>query len=134
MAKVTVKQLMEKAEAEVRSVTIEEAEALAAGEALLVDIRDPRELDRDGRVPGARHAPRGMLEFWIDPDSKYHKPWLAEDRLYVFFCAGGLRSLLAAQIAQQMGLKTASMTGGFKAWKEGGKAVDTEKKPPRKTD
>ena len=125
MERMTVKGMLATAEAEVRSVSIDEAEALAAQGAVIVDIRDPRELERDGRVPGARHAPRGMLEFWIDPDSPYHKPWLAEDQLYVFFCAGGMRSLLAAQIAQRMGLRTASMTGGYKAWKDGGKPTES---------
>lgn len=127
MERLTCKDLMASAEAEVRSITIDEAEALGAGDAVLVDIRDPRELEREGCVPGAKHAPRGMLEFWIDPDSKYHKPWFGEDRLYVFFCAGGMRSLLAAQIAQRMGLKTASMTGGFGDWKKSGKPVEAWK-------
>ncbi len=59
---------------------------------LLVDIRDIRELQREGRVPGAFHYPRGMLEFWIDPESPYHKDVFARDKTYVFFCAGGMRS------------------------------------------
>lgn len=126
MTKIGYKDLLASAEAEVRSVSVEEAAALEQDGALLVDIRDPRELEREGRVATARHAPRGMLEFWIDPESPYHKPWLAEDRLYVFFCAGGLRSLLAAQIAQRMGLKTASMIGGFSEWKKSGRPVVSE--------
>ncbi|MCC6948206.1 MAG: rhodanese-like domain-containing protein, partial [Bradyrhizobiaceae bacterium] len=96
---------------------------------VFVDLRDPRELEREGMIPGAFHAPRGMLEFWIDPESPYHKPVFAQDKQYVFFCAGGLRSALAAQTAQRMGLKpVAHIEGGFKGWKEAGGPVETEKK------
>jgi rhodanese-related sulfurtransferase len=93
---------------------------------VLVDIRDIRELQREGKVPGAFHCPRGMLEFWIDPQSPYHKPIFADDKKFVFFCAGGLRSALAAQTAQRMGLKpVAHIGGGFGAWKKAGGPVDT---------
>jgi rhodanese-related sulfurtransferase len=95
---------------------------------VFVDIRDVRELERDGLIPGAKHAPRGMLEFWIDPESPYHKPWFAEDKSYLFYCASGWRSLLATQVAQEMGLKAASLTGGFGDWKRAGLPVE-ERKP-----
>ncbi len=72
---------------------------------MLVDIRDPRELERDGKVPGAFHMTRGMLEFWIDPESVYFKPIFGEDKKFVFFCAGGMRSALATKTAQDMGLE-----------------------------
>jgi rhodanese-related sulfurtransferase len=76
-------------------------------------------------VPGAFHCPRGMLEFWIDPQSPYHKPVFAQDKKFVFFCAGGLRSALAAQTAQRMGLKpVAHIKGGFGAWKRLGGPVE----------
>jgi rhodanese-related sulfurtransferase len=92
---------------------------------VLVDIRDIRELQREGKVPGAFHCPRGMLEFWIDPQSPYHKPIFADDKKFIFFCAGGLRSALAAQTAQHMGLKpVAHIQGGFGAWKKAGGPVD----------
>ena len=92
---------------------------------VLVDIRDIRELQREGKVPGAFHCPRGMLEFWIDPDSPYYKPRFDEDKKFVFFCAGGLRSALAAKTAQDMGLKpVAHVVGGFKAWKDAGGQVE----------
>ena len=68
--------------------------------------RDPRELEREGRVPGAFHCPRGMLEFWIDPASPYHKPVFAEPKRFLFYCASGWRSALAARTAQEMGLPT----------------------------
>ncbi len=90
---------------------------------VMVDIRDPRELEREGMIPGAFHAPRGMLEFWIDPESPYHKPRFAEDRTFVFYCASGWRSLLAARLAQEMGLKALSLRGGFGDWKKAGRPV-----------
>lgn len=116
------------AEAKAVIETISPADALAraeAGEALLVDIRDVRELDREGRIPGAFHAPRGMLEFWIDPDSPYHKPPLATDKTLVLFCASAWRSALSAKALQEMGVKNvAEIDGGFTAWKKAGLPVD----------
>ena len=95
---------------------------------VLVDIRDPRELEREGLIPGAFHAPRGMLEFWIDPESPYHKPRFAEPKTFVFYCASGWRSLLAARVAQEMGLDARSMLGGFGEWKKTGKPVAAREK------
>jgi len=128
---VSARQLVADAEKEIETVTVEEALALhGRDDVVLVDIRDIRELQRDGRVPGAFHCPRGMLEFWIDPQSHYHKPVFAEDKRFVFFCAGGLRSALAAQTAHQMGLKpVAHIRGGFGAWKAAGGPV--EMPPPK---
>ena len=125
--------LVEAAEREVATLSIDEALALQGREdVLFVDIRDIRELQRDGRMPGAFHCPRGMLEFWIDPESPYHKPRLAEDKQFVFFCAGGMRSALAAQAAQRMGLRpVAHVKGGFGAWKKAGGPVDIEAAPKR---
>ena len=93
---------------------------------VFVDLRDPREIEREGRIPGAFHCTRGMLEFWIDPDSPYHKPIFAEDKRFVFYCAGGWRSALAAKTAHDMGLeKVAHVGGGFGAWREAGGATET---------
>ena len=119
--------LVEAAEREVVTLSIDEALALQGrADVVFVDIRDIRELQRDGRMPGAFHCPRGMLEFWIDPESPYHKPRFAEDKQFVFFCAGGMRSALAAQAAQRMGLRpVAHVKGGFGAWKKAGGPVDT---------
>ncbi|MGR3582746.1 MAG: rhodanese-like domain-containing protein [Pseudooceanicola nanhaiensis] len=126
---VGIKELMARAEAEVRSVSHTEAQPMTQdADVVFVDIRDVRELEREGFIPGAKHAPRGMLEFWIDPDSPYHKPWFAEDKTFVFYCASGWRSLLATQVAQEMGLKAASLTGGFGDWKRAGLPVE-ERKP-----
>jgi rhodanese-related sulfurtransferase len=82
-------------------------------------------LEREGKMPGAFHAPRGMLEFWIDQDSPYHKPIFNQDKKYVFFCAGALRSALAAKMAKDMGLSpVAEIAGGFGAWKKAGGPVE----------
>jgi|SRR5215213_5000900 len=129
---VHVKSLVEAAEREIETLSTADARALHGDEKVVfVDIRDIRELKRDGRVPGAFHCPRGMLEFWIDPESFYFKPVFDQDKKYVFFCAGGLRSALAAQTAQRMGLKpVAHIRGGFGAWKKEGGPVETD--PPAK--
>ncbi len=118
------REMLDEADAVVDSIEVEDAAARSGDpDIVLVDIRDVRELDRDGTIEGAMHAPRGMLEFWIDPESPYHKPAFAEDKTFVFFCASGWRSLLAARVAQEMGLRSMSLRGGFKAWKENGKPV-----------
>jgi rhodanese-related sulfurtransferase len=123
----SVKSLVDAAERDIENLSVEQAIALHGNEdVVLVDIRDIRELQRDGKVPGAFHCPRGMLEFWIDPESPYHKPLFAQDKKYVFFCAGGMRSALAAHTAQNMGLKpVAHIRGGFGAWKKADGPVET---------
>lgn len=130
----SAKSLVEAAEREVETLSVEDALKLhGRDDVVLVDIRDIRELQRDGRVPGAMHCPRGMLEFWIDPASHYHKPKFAEDKRFVFFCAGGLRSALAAQTAQHMGLKpVAHIRGGFGAWKTAGGPIEMPEPPKPK--
>ncbi len=122
----SVKSLVDAAEREIETLATDQAIALhGKDDVLLIDIRDIRELQRDGKVPGAFHCPRGMLEFWIDPESPYHKPLFAQDKKYVFFCAGGLRSALAAHTAHKMGLKpVAHVRGGFGAWKKAGGPVE----------
>ena len=121
-----IKALLDEANAEIETLSAPEAIAAAqSGEVIIVDIRDPREIEREGRIPGAFACTRGMLEFWIDPASPYHKPVFAQDKKFVFFCAGGLRSALAAQSAQRMGLKpVAHVKGGFGAWRKAGGAVE----------
>jgi rhodanese-related sulfurtransferase len=124
------KALLDEANAAIKAVSPQEAHRLAqSDDVVLVDIRDPRELDRDGRVPGAFHATRGMLEFWIDPESPYHKPIFASGKTFVFFCAGGLRSALATKTAHDMGLEPIMhIEGGFGAWREAGLPIDTTPK------
>ena len=92
----------------------------------IIDIRDIRELWREGRIPGALHCPRGMNEFWIDPQSPYHKPIYASGKRFVLYCAGAWRSALEAKMFQEMGLtNVAHMAGGFTAWKAAGMPVET---------
>ena len=109
-----------------RHVSAADAIALAKrSDVIIVDIRDVREVQREGRIPGSFHAPRGMLEFWVDPASPYHKPVFAEDKTFVIHCASGWRSLLATEVLQRMGLKPVlNMQGGFGAWKEAGGPVE----------
>ena len=120
--------LVAAAEREIATLSVGDALALhGTGDVVFVDLRDIRELDREGRVPGAFHCPRGMLEFWIDPASKYHKPVFAQDKRFVFFCAAGQRSALAAQTAQRMGLTpVAHIGGGFGAWKAAGGPIEAK--------
>jgi len=124
------RQMVDEAEAEVETLPPPAAVALHGAEGVLfVDLRDPREVEREGRIPGAFHCTRGMLEFWIDPASPYHKPVFAEPKRFVFYCAGGWRSALAAKTAQDMGLENvAHLGGGFKAWREAGGPVEAAAK------
>jgi len=116
--KKTIKMLVAEAKAETKTVSPQEAlSQQQAGKATLIDIRDIRELDREGRIEGAFHAPRGMLEFWADPDSPYHKDIFATDGMLILFCASSWRSALAAKTLQDMGFDNIrDMDGGFTAW------------------
>jgi rhodanese-related sulfurtransferase len=118
------------ADAEQRIEVISAAEAIgeASSDAVVfVDLRDVRELKREGKIPGAFHCPRGLLEFWIDAESPYHNKIFAEDKRFVFYCNLGWRSALAADIAQKMGLKNVChIDGGFEAWKQAGGAVEVK--------
>jgi rhodanese-related sulfurtransferase len=116
------RQLLDDALGRIVSWSPEEARAMLDDpDTLFVDIRDVRELEREGAIPGAFHAPRGMLEFWVDPESPYHKPVFASGKRMVLFCAGGWRSALATAALADMGLEPIGhMTGGFKAWREMG--------------
>ena len=120
--------LLDEANAAIETLPVEAAKALVGDrDTVFVDLRDPRELEREGRLPGAFHCPRGMLEFWIDPESPYAKPVFQQDKRFVFFCAGGWRSALAARTAKEMGLApVAHVEGGFSAWKAAGGPVETE--------
>jgi len=120
-----IKALLDEANAEIETLNAEEAiDAAKSGDVVIVDIRDPREIERDGRIPGALSCTRGMLEFWIDPASPYAKTIFVHG-------AGGLRSALAAKTAQDMGLKpVAHIGGGFAAWRDAGGPV--EKWEPKK--
>jgi rhodanese-related sulfurtransferase len=123
------KQLLAEANAEIETLTVENAIGLLGEpDVVFVDLRDPREIDREGRVPGAFACTRGMLEFWIDPESPYAKPIFAEPKRFIFFCAGGWRSALATKTAQDMGIENAAhVDGGFSAWKKAGGPVEGSK-------
>jgi rhodanese-related sulfurtransferase len=132
MLKKTAKQLVEEAMTGVTTYTVEQARALHGHPGVqFVDIRDVRELEHEGVIPGAVHAPRGMLEFWFDPDSPYHRDVFAQDKEYVLFCAMGWRSALATKALMDMGMeRVAHLGGGFTAWKDAGGVVAP--KPARK--
>ena len=121
-----IKQLCAEAEREIETMSVAEVMAVKdSPDVQLVDIRDIRELWRDGSIPGASHAPRGMLEFWVDPDSPYYREEFGSGKKFIFFCAGGMRSALAAQAVHAMGLApVAHMAGGFGAWVKAGGAVE----------
>ena len=121
MSKVGYKAMVEAAEARIHVISAAEAiDKLNSDGVVFVDLRDIRELKREGGIPGAFHCPRGLLEFWIDPESPYHHAVFAEQKEFIFFCNLGWRSALAADIAQQMGLKTCHIDGGLEAWKASG--------------
>jgi rhodanese-related sulfurtransferase len=128
-----VKELCAEAEAEIETLSVEQVRALQSDpKVALVDIRDIRELQRDGVIPGALHAPRDMLEFWVDPESPYFRPAFGTGQKFVFFCAAGGRSALAAQQLQRMGLEpVAHMAGGFRDWKQAGAPTAAWQKPSK---
>ena len=132
--KTTVKEMVAAANEEIRTIPVEEAKGMLGDDnTVFVDIRDVRELERDGMIPGAMHAPRGMLEFWVDPASPYHREEFASGKKFIFYCAGGMRSALAAQSVHRMGLApVAHMAGGFGAWvKAEGEVEAKEAKLPQ---
>ena len=125
------RQLVAEANRQIRTIPLDEArKKLDDPNVVFVDIRDVRELERDGMIPNAFHAPRGMLEFWVDPESPYAKPVFAEPKRFIFYCASGWRSALAAKTVQDMGLpNVAHVGGGYTAWKKAEGPV--EMPPPR---
>jgi rhodanese-related sulfurtransferase len=124
--KVSAAALVDAARARIEEI---EAAALIARhgdpDTVIVDIRDIRELEKTGRIPGAVHAPRGMLEFWVDPASPYFRSVFAQDgRRFVLHCAAGWRSALAAAALNDMGFACAHLAGGFTAWREAGGPIE----------
>ncbi|MFP5397450.1 MAG: rhodanese-like domain-containing protein [Gammaproteobacteria bacterium] len=121
----TVKSMVQEAMDVITTYSIEDAQALhGMDDVQFVDLRDVRELERDGVIPGAFHAPRGMLEFWACADSPYHKPVFASGKKLVLFCAAGWRSALATKTLQDMGFDDVGhIYGGFEAWKQAGAPV-----------
>jgi rhodanese-related sulfurtransferase len=128
------KNLVDEANARIRTLSVEEATARhGADDVVFVDLRDVRELEREGMIPGAFHAPRGMLEFWVDPDSPYHKEIFASGKEFIFYCQSGWRSALATDVILQMGLEPiCHIDTGFRGWKESGAPVG--ERPSKKKD
>ena len=124
-----IKQMVADANREIATRPVTEAKTLLGrDDAVFIDLRDPRELEREGKIPGAFHCPRGMLEFWVDPDSPYHKPVFASGKQLVFYCQSGWRSALSTKTVQDMGLANVShIAGGFTAWKAEGGPVEEVK-------
>lgn len=117
--KIGYQELIDSAMAEIETLPLEEAQTLLTDpNVVFVDIRDIRELERDGMIPNAFHAPRGMLEFWVDPSSPYYKPIFGEGKRLILYCASAWRSALSAHTLQKMGVpRICHLEGGFGAWK-----------------
>jgi len=118
--KIGYEALIAQAMASIETVPLNQAQQLLANpNVLFVDIRDVRELEREGMIPNALHAPRGMLEFWVDPESPYYKPIFGEGKNLILYCASAWRSALATETLQKMGVpKVSHLEGGFSAWKK----------------
>jgi rhodanese-related sulfurtransferase len=130
--KIGYEELIAHAMAQIETVPLEKAQDLLDdSDTVFVDIRDIRELEREGMIPNAMHAPRGMLEFWVDPDSPYYKPIFGEGKRLVLYCASAWRSALATETLQRMGVPNVShLEGGFSAWKKAQlPTVDKASKP-----
>jgi rhodanese-related sulfurtransferase len=126
MSAKTAAHLVAEAKAQIENLSPQEVAAeLQGGDALLVDLREPGERVENGVIRGAVHAPRGMLEFYADPTSAYHRAEFAPDRRTILYCASGGRSALAAETLQELGYtQVAHLNGGLKAWREAGLAVE----------
>jgi rhodanese-related sulfurtransferase len=118
--KIGYQELIQSAMTEIETLSLEKAQQLFTDpNVVFVDIRDIRELEREGMIPNAFHAPRGMLEFWVDPDSPYYKPIFGEGKQLILYCASAWRSALSTQTLQRMGVPNiCHLEGGFSAWKK----------------
>ena len=125
--KISAKQLVENALKEIETISLDQAvKLLDDDDTVFVDIRDIRELYRGGKIPGALHAPRGMLEFWVDPESEYHRDIFSSGKRFVLYCAKSHRSALATLALQDMGLSPiCHIDGGFEAWAKASFATET---------
>jgi rhodanese-related sulfurtransferase len=126
--KMTSAQMVQNARSRIRELSAEQAIELVADPGVVfVDIRDVREREREGVIPDSFHAPRGMLEFWVDPASPYAKPFFQQDKQYVFHCASGWRSALAVAMLLDMGFDAAHIQDGFSGWVKSGGPVEPVK-------
>ena len=132
--KIGYRELIDHAMAAIETVPLDRAKKLLSDpNVVFVDIRDVRELEREGMITGAMHAPRGMLEFWVDPESPYFKPIFGEGKQLVLYCASAWRSALATETLQKMGVPHVShLEGGFSAWKKSGLPIEVKTAKPTK--
>jgi len=124
--KIGFKELVADAEERIEIISAEKALVEStSNNVVFVDLRDVREVKREGKIPNAFHCPRGLLEFWIDAESPYYNKIFSEDKRFIFYCNLGWRSALATDVAQRMGLKNVChVNGGFEAWKQAGGPVE----------
>lgn len=124
--KTTAAEMVAAARARIDEISTKDAIAMLDDpDVVIVDIRDPRERERTGVIPGAFSCPRGMVEFWVDPDSPYFKPIFGEDKRFVFHCASGWRSALTVATLQDMGFEAGHLKDGFGDWVKQGGPVET---------
>lgn len=122
------KEMVAKARAQIEEIETADLIKMVGDEnTVIVDIRDIRERQRSGFIPTSFHAPRGMIEFWVDPDSPYFKDVFAQDKKYVFHCASGWRSALTVATLNDMGFEASHLKEGFSTWAEKGGPVETNK-------
>ena len=131
--KTSVLEMVGAARARIEEIETQDALAMVDDpDVVIVDIRDIRERQRSGFIPGSFHCPRGMAEFWVDPQSPYFKEVFGQDKRFVFHCASGWRSALTVATLQDMGFEAAHLKDGFSSWeKHGGPVVFPEPKDPR---
>jgi rhodanese-related sulfurtransferase len=123
-------QLVARAKQQIKEVSSSEAIDLhRTCDVVIVDIRDIRERQREGFIPDSIHAPRGMIEFWVDPDGPYFKEIFGESKRFIFHCASGWRSALTVATLQEMGFDAEHIEDGFKGWVSNGGPVTTTDKP-----
>ncbi|MEM6462642.1 MAG: rhodanese-like domain-containing protein [Pseudomonadota bacterium] len=130
--KTSVSQMVDAARKRIEEIETSDAIAMAGDpNVVIVDLRDIRERQRSGFIPGSFHCPRGMLEFWVDPQSPYFKDVFGQDKKFVFHCASGWRSALSVATLKDMGFEAAHLRDGFSAWEKNGGPVEF---PEPKTD
>lgn len=133
MTRTTLDKLVADAKAAIEELSVDELRSeIEAGDVTVVDIRDVRERWNVGAIPGARSMPRGMLEFWFDPESPYYRSGLDFGHRYVLYCAGGQRSALAAKVLGDLGYtNVAHLTVGFNGWKDAGGSIEPVEPDPK---
>lgn len=127
--KISSAQLVKQAKARIKEISsVSALDLVERDNVVFVDIRDIRERQREGYIPGSIHAPRGMIEFWVDPDSPYFKPVFGQEKRFIFHCASGWRSALTVATLQDMGFEAEHIEDGFKGWVTAGGTVEKPSK------